>query len=140
MQGKFHLGGRFKSPSPGASSKHDPKSRKTDLSYLATDDTESCLLCRFKYAISELEPGVEKDVWLEVEGSDHKKHIRNHSECHEYLDEKKGGPRQVTDPAALILSLSSPSAVVTDAVWAFLSRVIIGARRCRGGAMITISS
>ena len=54
-----------------------------------------CGACRFRFPISELEPGVEKDVWLEVEASDHKKHIRNHSEFHEHLDEDKDPQGQV---------------------------------------------
>jgi len=56
---------------------------------------------RFKVAIADLVPGQETDMWVELEPSDHKKHIRNHSEFHENLDEKpkasssfQGEPRQ----------------------------------------------
>lgn len=56
---------------------------------------------RFKVAIADLAPGQETDMWVELEPSDHKKHIRNHSEFHENLDEKpkasgsfQGDPKQ----------------------------------------------
>lgn len=60
-------------------------------------------MCSFKVPISELEAGVEEDVWVEVEGSDHKKHIRNHSQFHEYLDEQKGPSGQVLLPILVIV-------------------------------------
>lgn len=63
--------------------------------------SESLVSCRFKVAIADLVPGQETDMWVELEPSDHKKHIRNHSEFHENLDEKpktsssfQGEPRQ----------------------------------------------
>ena len=43
---------------------------------------------RFKVAIADLVPGQETDMWVELEPSDHKKHIRNHSEFHDNLDQK----------------------------------------------------
>ena len=45
--------------------------------------------CRFKVAIADLVPGEESDIWVELEHSDHKKHIRNHSEFHEDLNARK---------------------------------------------------
>ena len=53
--------------------------------------------CRFKVAISDLEPGKETDMWVELEPSDHKKHIRNHSEFHENLDQKKKRTYELAD-------------------------------------------
>ena len=53
--------------------------------------------CRFKVAISDLEPGKETDLWVELEPSDHKKHIRNHSEFHENLDQKKKRNYELAD-------------------------------------------
>ena len=40
-------------------------------------------------AIADLVPGEETDIWVELEHSDHKKHIRNHSEFHEDLNARK---------------------------------------------------
>ncbi len=64
-------------------------------------DLKALLSRRFKVAIADLVPGQETDMWVELEPSDHKKHIRNHSEFHENLDEKpkasssfQGEPRQ----------------------------------------------
>ncbi len=64
-------------------------------------DLKALLPRRFKVAIADLVPGQETDMWVELEPSDHKKHIRNHSEFHENLDEKpkasssfQGEPRQ----------------------------------------------
>ena len=51
-------------------------------------DLKALLSHRFKVAIADLVPGQETDMWVELEPSDHKKHIRNHSEFHQNLDEK----------------------------------------------------
>ena len=40
-------------------------------------------------AIADLVPGEETDIWVELEHSNHKKHIRNHSEFHEDLNARK---------------------------------------------------
>ena len=58
---------------------------------MSTYTEQSVLQCchRFKVAIADLVPGQETEQWLELEPSDHKKHIRNHSQYHESLNDQK---------------------------------------------------